>query len=362
RGAEVLVEPGQVKPLGEDEYFTRDLVGCRVVTVTGQEVGRVTDVLANAAQPLLEVQGPAGEVLVPMVDGIVTAVDVQARQVTIDPPPGLLPEPGEQEGAGPVRMDVLTLFPELFGAFVTEGLMGRAVENGLLKVEVVNFRQWGLGRHKQVDDVPYGGGAGMVLRPEPLFAAVKARRAAHEAEGRKSHVVLLTPQGRPFQQAEAVALAERCSTEAVIWVCGRYEGFDERIRTLADEELSIGDFVCLGGEVPAMAMMEAVVRLLPGVLGNPESSQEESFAAGRLEYPQYTRPPEYEGMAVPEILLSGHHGEIARWRAAQAQDRTAKRRPDLMTRNADNDAADRPEMTPGRTRRSGTKGNRSRRP
>jgi len=145
-------------------------------------------------------------------------------------------------------------------------------------------------------------------------------------------------------------------------VCGRYEGFDERIRTLADDEVSIGDFVCLGGEVPAMAMMEAVVRLLPGVLGNPASSEEESFAAGRLEYPQYTRPPEFEGMAVPEILLSGHHGQIARWRAEQAQQRTAERRPDLLTRDAESNSADRPEPTPARTKRSGDRRNRSRRP
>jgi tRNA (guanine37-N1)-methyltransferase len=297
-----------------------------------------------------------------MVEGIVTAVDVQARRVTIDPPPGLLPEDdaAEQSAAvgGPKRIDVLTLFPELFGPFVKEGLLGRAVENGLVWLEVVNFRQHGLGKHKQVDDVPYGGGAGMVLRPEPLFAAIRERKALHEAEGRGTHVVLLTPQGRPFRQADAVSLARR--GEALILVCGRYEGFDERIRTLADDEVSIGDFVCLGGEVPAMAVMEAVVRLLPGVLGNPASSEEESFAAGRLEYPQYTRPPEFEGMAVPEILLSGHHGEIARWRAEQARERTARRRPDLLDPEAE--AAGSTEPPPGRTKRGGARRNRSRRP
>lgn len=226
------------------------------------------------------------------------------------------------------RFDVLTLFPQLFGPFLAEGLMGKAVKAGLLRVDLVDFRVHGLGRHRQVDDVPYGGGAGMVLRPEPVFAAVRERRALHAAEGRRTWTVLLTPQGRPFKQVDAAALAER--DDAILFVCGRYEGFDERVRSgLADEELSLGDFVCLGGEVPVMAMLEAVVRLLPGVLGNPQSSAEESFADGMLEYPQYTRPPEFEGMQVPEVLLSGHHAEIARWRAEQARQRTVVRRPDL---------------------------------
>lgn len=339
KGAEVLVEPGQVKPLAQDEYFTRDLIGCRVATIGGRDVGTVREVLESTAQPLLQVQGDAGEVLIPMVANIVTAVDVQGRTVTIDPPPGLLPaDPGASAGrgrvaqgeerAGPKRIDVLTLFPELFGPFLREGLLGRAVENGLLAVELVNFRQYGLGRHQQVDDAPYGGGAGMVLRPEPLFAAVRARREHHAFQGRAAHVVLLTPQGKPFRQADAARLAAQAA--ALILVCGRYEGFDERVRTLADEELSVGDFVCLGGEVPAMAVIEAVLRLLPGVLGNPASSAEESFSAGRLEYPQYTRPPEFEGLRVPEVLLSGHHAEIARWREEQARRRTAERRPDLL--------------------------------
>jgi tRNA (guanine37-N1)-methyltransferase len=260
------------------------------------------------------------------------------------------------------RFDVLTLFPQLFGPFLTEGLMGKAIRGGLLDVALVDYRAHGLGRHRQVDDVPYGGGAGMVLRPEPLFAAVQARREAHGALGRRTRVLLLTPQGRPFRQADAAALAER--DEALILVCGRYEGFDERIRTLADDEVSIGDFVCLGGEVPAMAVMEAVVRLLPGVLGNPASSQEESFAAERLEYPQYTRPPEFQGLPVPEVLLSGHHGEIARWRAAQARERTERRRPDLLTPEAEPGSAARtePDPDPTRARRGGARRNRSRRP
>ncbi|MDH5753381.1 MAG: tRNA (guanosine(37)-N1)-methyltransferase TrmD [Deltaproteobacteria bacterium] len=226
------------------------------------------------------------------------------------------------------HFSVLTLFPELFGPFADEGLIGRACRDGLLEIGLVDFRAYGLGRHRAVDDEPYGGGAGMVLRPEPLFQAVRERRKNLEARRLESRVVLMTPQGRPFDQALARELA--AGPEALIMVCGRYEGFDERIRLgLADDEISLGDFVLLGGEVAAMAVIEAVARHVPGVLGNPESMREESFAAGRLEYPQYTRPPEFEGMKVPDVLLSGDHARIARWRAEQADQRTRARRPEL---------------------------------
>lgn len=228
-------------------------------------------------------------------------------------------------------IDVLTLFPELFEPFLRVGLIGRAVREKLLEVTPVNFREHGLGRHRAVDDEPYGGGAGMVLRPEPLFAAARQREAAHRKAGRGVWRILLTPQGRPFTQALAQALADR--EQALLLICGRYEGFDERIREgLADEEISLGDFVCQGGEAVAMVIIEAVSRLLPGVLGNPDSGKEESFTGGWLEYPQYTRPPEFEGMRVPEVLLSGHHEAIRRWRKEQAEKRTAARRPDLVPR------------------------------
>ncbi len=226
------------------------------------------------------------------------------------------------------RIDVLTLFPELFGAFLVEGLLGKAVREQRLEIALVDFRKYGLGRHRSVDDLPYGGGAGMLLRPEPIFSAVREREQRHREEGRKIWKVLLTPQGEPFNQALAGELADR--EEALLFICGRYEGFDERVREGAtDQEISLGDFVCLGGEVGAMAMIEAIARLLPGVLGNPQSSMDESFTHGRLEYPQYTRPPDFEGMRVPDVLLSGHHGEIARWRSEKAEKRTALRRPDL---------------------------------
>ncbi len=228
-------------------------------------------------------------------------------------------------------IDVLTLFPQLFGPFLAEGLIGRAVREGLLAIEPVNFREHGLGRHRAVDDEPYGGGAGMVLRPEPLFAAVREREALHREAGRGIWRILLTPQGRPFTQARARELAGR--DEALLLICGRYEGFDERIRDeLADEEISLGDFVCQGGEAVAMVVIEALARLVPGVLGNPDSEMEESFSGGGLEYPQYTRPAEFEGMRVPEVLLSGHHEAIRRWRKEQAEKRTKARRPDLVPR------------------------------
>lgn len=228
------------------------------------------------------------------------------------------------------RIDVLTLFPVLFGEFLDGGVLGRAKRNGLVEVTLVDFRERGLGRHRAVDDEPYGGGAGMVLRPEPVFSAARDRIAFHRAAGRTVRKVLLTPQGRPFRQARARAFAE-AGEEVLMLIGGRYEGFDERIRLgLADEELSLGDFVTLGGDVAAMAVIEAVARLIPGVLGNPASGVEESFSDGLLEYPQYTRPAEFEGMRVPEVLLSGDHARIKAWRQEQALRRTRERRPDLL--------------------------------
>lgn len=227
------------------------------------------------------------------------------------------------------RIDVLTLFPGLFDPFLAEGLLGRAVAERLLEVTRVSLREHGLGKHRAVDGEPYGGGAGMVLRPEPVFSAVRERLALHAAAGRKPRVVLMTPQGKPFSQA--MAREEAASDSPLLLICGRYEGFDERIRTaLADDEWSVGDFVLLGGEIPAMAVIEAVARLIPGVLGNPDSVDEESFAAGRLEYPHYTRPVEFEGMRVPEVLQSGDHARIKAWRDEQSLRRTRQRRPDLL--------------------------------
>jgi tRNA (guanine37-N1)-methyltransferase len=219
-----------------------------------------------------------------------------------------------------MRIDVVTLFPELFEAPLKTSVIGRAVAKGLLSVAVHDLREHGLGRHRTVDDYPYGGGAGMVLRPEPLYAAIEPLRS----EG--AHVILLDPTGERLTDALARELA---GLPRLALVCGRYEGIDERARGLADREVSIGDYVLTGGELPALVLLDVVARLVPGVIESA-SHEEDSFAAGILEYPQYTRPEEFRGMGVPQVLLSGHHGEVARWRRREALRRTLKRRPDLL--------------------------------
>ncbi len=222
---------------------------------------------------------------------------------------------------------MITIFPGLFGPFLEEAMVGIARRRGLAEVAVHDLRDWTEDRHRTVDDAPYGGGPGMVMRPEPLLAAIEELAGPRGAPGR-AHVVLLSPQGRVLDQAMAARFAER---ERLCLVCGRYEGIDQRVIDLAvDEEVSIGDVVLSGGEVPAMALIEATLRLLPGVLGNPESASTESFQSGFLEGPQYTRPAVFRGLAVPEVLLSGDHGAIARWRAAQAREITRRRRPELL--------------------------------
>ena len=221
-----------------------------------------------------------------------------------------------------MRIDVVTIFPQLFAAPLETSLLGKAVSEGLLDVRVHDLREHGLGKHRSVDDEPYGGGAGMVMRPEPLFAAVE------EVRGPESHVVLLSPRGRRLDHAGVVLLAQHAH---LVLICGRFEGVDERVAEhLADEEVSIGDYVLAGGELPALVVIEAVSRLVPGVLGNAESLESESHAAGLLEYPQYTRPAEFRGWSVPDVLLSGDHGAVERWRRAQSERLTRDRRPDLL--------------------------------
>jgi len=224
--------------------------------------------------------------------------------------------------------EVLTLFPDIFSSFLEESLIKRAIEQQHLSVNLVNYRKHGRGSHFQVDDTPYGGGPGMVLRIEPIAQTLKEQREFHRSEGRETHSILVTPQGQQFSQEKAKELSQRKTVLTLI--CGRYEGFDERIRSLVDEEISGGDFVCLGGEVIAMTMIEAISRLVPNVLGNLESFEKESFTQPLLEFPQYTRPASFGGMKVPEELLSGNHKRIVEWREAQALYRTKKRRPDLL--------------------------------
>jgi tRNA (guanine37-N1)-methyltransferase len=225
-----------------------------------------------------------------------------------------------------MRFDVLTIFPEMFSSFLLEGILGRAVRSGLMDVRIVNIRDFARGAHKTTDDRPYGGGEGMVMKPGPIARALASVDRTEE----KSCVVLLTPQGEVFRQPLAWELSR---LEQVVLLCGRYEGVDERVRELyVDREISIGDYVLSGGEPAAMVIMDAVCRLIPGALGNDTSNAEDSFEGGLLEYPHYTRPRVFEGLHVPEILLSGDHGRIKAWRRREALRRTLLRRPDLLER------------------------------
>jgi tRNA (guanine37-N1)-methyltransferase len=225
-----------------------------------------------------------------------------------------------------ITFELVTLFPEIFEGFLGATLLGKAIAAGVVGAHRTNPRDFAPGRHRQVDDAPYGGGPGMIMRVEPIAAAIEAIEAARGP----AHRVLLTPQGRPFDQARAAELAK---LPRLLLVCGRYEGVDERVGAhLCHEQLSVGDFVLAGGELAAAIVVEAVARLVPGVLGCGLSAEDESFSTGRLEYPQWTRPPVWNGHAVPEVLSSGDHAEVGRWRRREALRRTLERRPDLVAK------------------------------
>jgi len=230
-----------------------------------------------------------------------------------------------------MRIDILTLFPEMFQCLLVPGIFERAIERGMVRVNTHNIRDYTHDKHHVVDDYAYGGGAGMILKPEPIFEAVESIKSdiyKEEVNSGELPVILLTPQGRPFSQQIALELSGHA---CLILICGRYEGVDERVRQhLVTDEVSIGDYVISGGELAAMVLVDAVVRLLPGVLGSEDSTQDDSHTTGLLEYPQYTRPAEYRGWAVPEVLLSGNHAEILKWRREQAIWRTLERRPELL--------------------------------
>ncbi|SFI11226.1 tRNA (guanosine(37)-N1)-methyltransferase TrmD [Planctomicrobium piriforme] len=231
----------------------------------------------------------------------------------------------------PFRIDVLTLFPGIFDGYLGQSLLKRAIDAGLVEVHLWNFRDWATDRHKTVDEPPYGGGPGMLLKCEPIFACVEAVNAQADLPGQ---LVMLTPQGEPLNQQLIEKLAGQ---QRITLLCGRYEGFDDRIiQGLKPLEVSAGDFICNGGEVPAMLVIDAVIRLIPGVLGDETSAKYDSFSsAALLEYPQYTRPREFRDMRVPDILLSGDHGAIAKWRHEQSLERTRQRRGDLLSGSAD---------------------------
>ena len=232
-----------------------------------------------------------------------------------------------------MRIDILTLFPQMFEAPFSFGIFKRAVDNNLVSINLHNIRDYTHDKHHTVDDYPYGGGPGMVLKPEPIFEAVEAIKSdiGAKEEVRALPIILLTPQGRLFSQQIAQELAKY---SRLILICGHYEGVDERVREhLVTDEISIGDYVLTGGELPALVVIDTVVRLLPGVLGSEASPANDSHANGLLEYPQYTRPAEYRGWSVPEVLISGNHAQIAKWRREQTIRRTLERRPELLDKN-----------------------------
>lgn len=222
-----------------------------------------------------------------------------------------------------MKIDIITLFPKMFSGPFEESIIRRAKERGLVEINLIDLRKYGIGKHQQVDDRPYGGGVGMVLMVEPMFSAIK------DMKTKDSKVILMNPQGKVFNQKKARELSQE---KHIIIVAGRYEGFDERIRKyLADEEISIGDYVLTGGELPAMVVAETVARLVPGVLDKKEATQNESFSdPKKLENPQYTHPYEFNGWKVPDVLLSGHHAEVEKWKKEKAQENTKKNRPDLL--------------------------------
>ena len=224
-----------------------------------------------------------------------------------------------------MQFNIITLFPEMFGDPFGVSILKRAQEKGLIKIELHNLRDYCKDKHRVTDDLPYGGGVGMVMKPEPLITAIEAVKSSQP----EMRTLLMTPQGKRFEQNDAVRLAQYSFLNLV---CGRYEGIDERVRNFVDEEISIGDYILTGGELASMVVIETVARLIPGVLGDADSLQDESFNQPMLEAPQYTRPRVFKGMEVPEVLLSGNHSEIERWRRQQALKRTKKRRPDLLSK------------------------------
>ena len=223
-----------------------------------------------------------------------------------------------------MEIKIFSIFPEMFDGPLNSSLLGKAQDKGVLSIEVIDFREYSTNKHRAVDDYPYGGGVGMVLQPEPVISALRDRLDLEDPE---QEIILMTPQGKVFTQEDAKQLAQK---KKLAFVCGHYEGFDERIRSFATAEYTIGDYVLTGGEIPAMVMVDTISRLVPGVIKEQESFEEDSFYQGLLEYPQYTRPQVFEGMAVPEVLMSGHHEKIRWWRKKESLRRTLLRRPDLL--------------------------------
>jgi tRNA (guanine37-N1)-methyltransferase len=341
----------EARALDPGEYFLHDLIGLEAVSPAGEPVGRVEDLIEAPGGILLTIRQGERAFEVPFAKTICPEVDLEGRRMVVDLPEGLTDlegvvaiedEPQVDEAAADesaasepeaarreepaLRIDVVTIFPKMFDAVLGEGVVARAVRSNLLDIRVHDLRDHATDRHRSTDDEPYGGGAGMVMLAEPLYQALEAIGAG----GEKPHVVMLSPQGVPFTHVEAERLA---AGKRLVLLCGRYEGIDERVRErLVDEELSVGDFVVSGGEIPAMLVIDAVSRLVEGVVGRRNSVESDSFYNGLLDYPHYTRPAEWRGVRVPEVLLSGHAEKIRKWRKEESIRSTLRKRPDLLDR------------------------------
>lgn len=357
QGWSVEIPAEQARELEEGEYFLHDLVGLEVIDERSQRnLGTVVSADDTAGGVLLTVaRANRSAFEIPFVTDICKEIDLESRTMRVDLPEGLedldtvkaVEDETPGDSAGPrrdeepreerpnaatgraYRVDLVTIFPAMFGPLLAEGIIARGLKNGHLDIRVWNLRDFTTDKHKSTDDDAYGGGVGMVMLVEPVFRCVEAIRESGAAEGRtKPHVVMMSPQGPRFTQSIAGELATR---EWIVILCGRYEGFDERIReALVDEEISVGDFVVSGGEIPAMLVVEAVGRLVEGVVGDRNSVVADSFYNGLLDHPHYTRPAEFRGMLVPEVLISGHAENIRKWRKEQTLRATLRKRPDLL--------------------------------
>lgn len=351
----VAIDERDAIKLGADEYFLHDLVGLRVIeTGTGREVGTTESADEGASGALLSVRRPDGGVFdLPFAAAICLHIDLDRREMTVDLPEGLehldeveAIEELDQRTIDPetevaphmptrLRVDVVTIFPRMFEPLLAEGVLSRGLRSGALEVKVWDLRDFTTDKHRSTDDEAYGGGSGMVMLAEPFFRCLEEIQTSDP--GQKPHVVMLSPQGRPFSQQNARQLAGR---GWIVLLCGRYEGFDERIReALVQEEVSVGDFVVSGGELPAMLVLDAVSRMVAGVVGDRNSVEADSFYNGLLDYPHYTRPFEFRGMKVPEVLLSGHAENVRKWRKQESLRATRTKRPDLLeTASLDDEA------------------------
>jgi len=323
----------QLRQLAPGEYFLHDLVGLEAVDPRGQRLGMVRDAQEGGGGVLLTIARDDGTAFeVPFAASICTQIDTRRKRLVVDLPAGLadldrvgaVEDEPMAEAAG-LRMDLVTIFPRMFEPFLEEGVLARARNSGLLRIKVWDLREFTSDKHRSTDDEAYGGGSGMVMLAEPVYRCVDAIRAEEKGE---PWIVLMSPQGRPFDQTTAEQLARR---HWLILLCGRYEGMDERVREgLVHEEISVGDFVTSGGEVPAMLVVDAVARMVEGVVGDWNSVKADSFYNGLLDHPHYTRPPEFRGLRVPDVLLSGHAENIRKWRKEQALRATLRKRPDLL--------------------------------